>query len=84
MTEGNTARPGEPGDDDRLAGVPNLPAGVEVLAVVSVVLYALPDGTEATTVSGTAADGSRLPATLVAGMLAFGLADVTAPAAEPG
>lgn len=80
MTQGTTATPGEPNNDDvDVAGVPQVPPGAEVLAVVSVVLYRLPDGTEGTSTAAVNADGDDLPTTVGLGMLVLGLADLAMP-----
>jgi hypothetical protein len=79
MSEGTTARPGEPVDNDvDLAGVPVIPAGATLLAVVSVSLYRDADGTEDVAVAAVNADGGDLPGLTAVGLLVAGSARLLA------
>ena len=68
-SEGTTAHTDEPGNDDRLVGVPDIPAGAEPVAVVTVVLYVNPDGTENAICAAVNADGDDLPLLTSLGLL---------------
>jgi hypothetical protein len=59
-----------------LPGVPQLPPGAVVLAVVSVVLFRHPDGTEDVTTEAVNADGGEVPVLTVIGLLTTAATDL--------